>query len=120
MKKYFILALFMIYAAGVSCQTIFNLKNDGTILKDNQPFFPMGFYIERGTIDSYKAMVDSLSAAGSFNLINVPYPGGDFDSWNSLMDLCASKNIYVINQLFYDNTFLEPVNLFKTHPAIYG
>lgn len=104
-------------------QTIFSLRADGTILKNNQPFFPMGFYISRGSISFFKSQVESLAAGGTFNLISLPYIRGDNAGWTSFLDLCSSKNIFVISGLYYEGSadvIYEPVDLFKSHTAIFG
>ena len=120
MKKLSLIVLLFIFSSAGFAQTIFSLRDDGTILKDNQPFFPMGFYIDRGTIASYKTMVDSLSAGGAFNLVNLPFVAEGNAAWTSFLDYCASKNIYVLTQLYYDGFFTGPISTFKDHPAIYG
>jgi hypothetical protein len=122
MKKTVILSfiLFFLYAA-ITAQTIFSIRSsDGVILKNNQPFFPVGFYIDRGTVASYRTQVEAIALGGTFNVINLPYVGGDDAAWASFLDLCASKNIYVISQLDYAAVFTGPVNTFKNHPAVCG
>jgi Domain of unknown function (DUF4832)/Domain of unknown function (DUF4874)/Secretion system C-terminal sorting domain len=122
MKKTVILSfiLFFLYAA-ITAQTVFSIRSsDGVILKNNQPFFPMGFYIDRGTVASYRTQVEAIALGGTFNVINLPYVGGEDAAWTSFLDLCASKNIYVISQLDYAAVFTGPVTRFKNHPAVCG
>jgi hypothetical protein len=101
-------------------QTKFSLRSDGIILKEDKPFFPRGFYIDRGTIDYYKTQVRKISNENNFNIINVPYVGGSDAEWISFLDYCYSRNIYVISQLYYEDDFLGPVKAFKKHPAVCG
>ncbi len=121
MKKIFVLIFILLsqYLSSIS-QTIFSTRSDGVILKNNQPFFPSGFYIDRGTVAYYRSQVESIAAEGNFNLINIPYVGGNDAEWTSFLDLCASKNIYVISQLDYADDFTGPIFTFKNHPAICG
>ncbi len=115
-----IFSLFFIYTV-VTAQTIFSIRSsDGVMLKNNQPFFAMGFYVDRGTVAFYRTQVENIAAVGAFNIINLPYVGGDDAAWTSFLDLCASKNIYVISQLDYAADFIGPVITFKNHPAICG
>lgn len=97
----------------------FSIRSDGTILKNNEAFFPIGFYIDRGTTDSYKLAVKQIADAGDFNIVNLPY-NRDSLNWGSFLNLCYQKGIYVVGQMYYDNEFLGQVKLFKEHPAIYG
>ena len=100
-------------------QTLFSLRADGTILKNNKPFFPMGFYVDRNSIAGYKAAITSI-AEGGFNVVDLPYVGGDKVGWTSFLDLCSNKNVYVESQLYYDEPVFEPVDLYKDHSAIFA
>jgi Domain of unknown function (DUF4832)/Domain of unknown function (DUF4874) len=114
------LSLFFLFVT-LTAQTIFSIRpSDGVILKNNQPFFPMGFYVDRGTVVYYRAQVENIAASGAFNIINLPFVAGDDAAWVSFLDLCASKNIYVISQLDYAANFTGPVTTFKNHPAVCG
>ena len=81
-----------------NAQTNFSLRSDGVILKENQPFYPNGFYIKRGNINSYRSQIESIGNVGVFNIVNTPRAGNN-DEWRSFLDLCLSKGIYVLYQL---------------------
>ena len=98
-------------------QTTFSISTTGTILKNGQPWFPMGFYIDRSTVASYTSQVNAIAAAGAFNVINLPYGSGD---WNVFLNLCSSKGIYVVSQLDYSGDFTAAVNTYKGHAAMYA
>lgn len=68
-------------------------------------FVPMGYYIDRGTIASYKTMIDSLTSGDAFNLVNMPFVYEGKAAWTSYLYLCAAKNIYVLTQLDYGEVF---------------
>ncbi len=99
--------------------TIFSLRNDGVILKNNAPFFPMGFYIDRGTTESYINAVKGMSKNADFNIVNLPY-NRDTANWQTFLDVCAENGVYVVSQLYYDDLFYGQVELFKDHVAMYG
>jgi hypothetical protein len=113
--------LFILFSITTKAQTNFTLRTDGTILKNNVPFFPMGFYVNRSnTTAQYEADVNSISNAGIFNFINLPYIEGNTANWTSFLNLCNTKNIYVATQLNYVGNIYTPVDLYKNHPATYG
>lgn len=120
MKKIilFLSSLLIITNIGFT-QTTFSLRSDGTILKAGQPFFPMGFYIDRNTVANYRYHVNSI-AAGGFNVINLPYVSGNTGEWASFLDLCSSKGIYTLTQLDYAGSYTDPIYAHKNHPAVYG
>ena len=118
-----VIVLVLISAFGISksnAQTIFSLSPYGNILKSGQPFFPVGFYIDRGTVASYKDRVNEISAGASFNCINVPFVSGNDAEWTTFLDSCQLKGIYVITQLNYNSPYIGPVITFKNHPAVMG
>ena len=102
-----------------NAQTNFSLRSDGVILKENQPFYPNGFYIKRGNINSYRSQIESIGNAGVFNIVNTPRAGNN-EEWRSFLDLCLSKGIYVSYQLNYSNPVFDDLETFKNHPAMYG
>lgn len=104
-------------AQPITAQTVFSIRGDGTILKSGKPWFPMGFYIDRSDVASYTAQVNAITAAGAFNVINLPYGSGD---WNAFLDLCAGKGIHVVSQLDYAGDFTAAVRTYKNHPAMYA
>lgn len=117
MKKTFLFViLFCIYNV-VFAQTVFSIRSDGTILKSGQPFFPMGFYLDRADVASYTSLVTSLAAGGTYNVINLPSGSGD---WNAFLNHCSSKGIYILSQLDYTGDFIAPVYTYKNHSAMYG
>jgi Domain of unknown function (DUF4832)/Domain of unknown function (DUF4874)/Secretion system C-terminal sorting domain len=119
--KIIISVCFILYAQITFAQTNFTLRNDGTILKNNVPFFPMGFYVNRSAnISEYEADVNSIANAGAFNFINLPYIEGNITNWTSFLNLCNTKNIYVSTQLNYVGNIYTPIDLYKNHPATYG
>jgi hypothetical protein len=122
MKKAFQLwVLFLVFSINAKAQTNFTLRADGTILKNNVPFFPMGFYVNRSSNTAqYEADVNSIANAGSFNFINLPYIDGNTANWISFLNVCNTKNIYVATQLNYVGDIYTPVDLYKNHPATYG
>ncbi len=121
MNKKLLSALILLIKAGISfSQTNFTVRADGAILKDSKPFFPMGFYVDRGSIASYNTQVTNLALSGAFNVVDLPYVGGDQSGWTSFLDLCLSKKIYVESQLYYDAPVFEPVDLYKSHGATFS
>lgn len=82
-------------------------------------FLPMGYYIDRGTIASYKTMIDSLTSGDAFNLVNMPFVYEGKAAWTSYLYLCAAKNIYVLTQLDYGEVFTGSLLEFMDTPAIY-
>jgi Domain of unknown function (DUF4874)/Domain of unknown function (DUF4832)/Secretion system C-terminal sorting domain len=120
-KAVTLIFILLFFCSTANTQTVFSIRSsDGVILKDNQPFFPVGFYVDRGTVPYYRTQVEAIALGGTFNIINLPYVAGDDAAWASFLDLCASKNIYVISQLDYAANFTGPVTTFKNHPAICG
>jgi hypothetical protein len=120
LKKYLLVFLLFTVSFESFTQTIFSIRNDGVILKNNQPFFPSGFYIDRGSVDYYKTEIEAIANSGTFNIVNLPFVAGNDAAWTSFLDLCYSKNIFVISQLDYAPDFTGPVTTFKNHPAICG
>lgn len=100
--------------------TIFSLREDGTILKDGQPFFPMGFYVDRSwDTEVYKENIRQIAEGNDFNIVNLPFQA-DFENWPDFLDLCQEKGIYLVSQLAYSGDYLKQVRDFKNHPAMYG
>lgn len=119
-KKCFLVFLLIIKLSFGFSQTNFTLRTDGTILKAGKPFFPMGFYVDRGSIAFYKTQITDIALSGSFNVVDLPYVGGDKTGWTSFLDLCWDKKIYVESQLYYDAPVFEPVDLYKSHNATFA
>lgn len=99
--------------------TEFKVREDGTILKDGQPYFPLGFYLDRADVSTYIKNIEAIPADGGFNIVNLPYTRED-QQWTEFLDQCAKKGIYVVSQMYYDEQFLGQVKKYKDHPAIYG
>lgn len=120
MKKIYTTVCLMLISLLSLAQTSFSIRPDGAILKNGTPFFPMGFYIDRSTsTNDYKNQINSMAANSSYNIVNVPF-NGDFTNWQSFLDLCATKGIYVVSQLYYDGDYLDQVRTYKNHSAMYG
>ncbi len=119
-KFFTLVIIFLIIGLSSFAQTIFSIRADGVVLKNNVPFFPVGFYIDRGTVSYYTSEVQAIANGGNFNVINLPYVGGNDAAWNAFLDVCYSKNIYVITQLDYTGNFTAPILTFKNHPAVIG
>lgn len=101
-----------------------SIREDGTIMLNNQPFFPFGLYHDSSYIsDWYGANAKRLEdlkeiAAAGFNTIR-PQIGGNYDADIAFLNEAQSNGIYVLSSFNYDKR-TEIVNRYKFHPAILG
>ncbi len=101
-----------------------SIREDGTIMVNNQPFFPFGLYHDSSYISDWygsntKRLEDLkvISAAG-FNTIR-PQVGGNYDADVAFLNEAQSNGIYVLSSFNYDKR-TKIVDRYKFHPAILG
>ena len=101
-----------------------SLRNDGVILKNGQPFFPIGYYAEGfNTLAEHNYVANTLSAAG-FNLMYTENVVLTNDNYSTFLDNCAIKGIYNIINFYDPSVAIDApmtafINDFKNKPSIF-
>jgi Ricin-type beta-trefoil lectin domain-like/Secretion system C-terminal sorting domain len=124
MKKSFIIIILASLQMMSIAQTITTLRADGTMLKNGEPFFPVGFYAESfNTLDQNNYAANTLAAAG----FNVMFTEHDIaitqNEFGIFLDNCASKGIYNIISFWDPSTAIDDkmrsfIPVFKNKPSV--
>ncbi|MBA3706282.1 MAG: hypothetical protein H0W84_10420, partial [Bacteroidetes bacterium] len=91
-KTFVILVILFICSRTCIAQTTFSLRADGTILKNGQPFFPIGAYNLRAESGWTKDLND-YDASG-FNVFFIKNPSSTTVG-NAILDAAYAKGMYV-------------------------
>ncbi|WP_414586015.1 hypothetical protein [Scytonema sp. PCC 10023] len=115
-------------ASAIASKTTSNLRvylrDDGTVMVNNQPFFPFGFYHDsqkspdwRTTNSKRLNHLKEIAAAG-FNIIH-PEIGGNYESDKVFLGVAEKLGVRVLPNFSY-NSRLEIINKYKKEPIIIG
>jgi hypothetical protein len=104
----------------------FTLRDDGTVLLNGQPHFPLGYYgegFDSGTdvLGQNKNLVTKLSEAG-FNLTYTEYQVLGAQS-NEFLDHCAAKGVYNVMNFYQQSAsndvfMTDFITRYKNKPSI--
>jgi hypothetical protein len=94
-----------------------NVKNDGTILVNERPFFPFGFYHVswESTAQERKSALHDIAVAG-FNTIHAS--ATNLDDYGEFLDEAERLGVYVVTE--QNVGLLDLINAFKHKPAVLG
>ncbi len=108
MRQSFIIIILAFLKTMSFAQTISTVRNDGVMLKNGQPFFPIGFYAESfNSLDQNNYAANTLSAAG-FNIMFTEHDIGITPTeFGFFLDNCASKGIYNIISFWDPSTAID-------------
>ncbi len=114
--RYLLLSFFVATASAATA-----LRDDGTVLVDNQPFLPVGCFVnERWSAGSYKAMIDAHAAA-SMNTVYLNTLGTSQAEYDSVYDYAASKGVHIIQTANlgseYRDFYKSLMQRYANHPA---
>ena len=95
-----------------------SLRADGTILLNNTPFYPFGFYFDGYNIPKPTRLADLPTIANAgFNVIATNIDNAD----GALFTSCANLNLGVLMEFNDGNdTIVQQVNTWKSNPALFG
>jgi chitodextrinase len=110
---------FFIISVSFGQSSIISLRTDGTILKNGQPFFPIGYYAEGFTTQQQYNYAVSRMNVGGFNTIYSEYNTINTADYNSFFDSCSLKGVYNIISFYQPSTAIDvPMTTFiNTHKA---
>jgi len=126
MKKYTLLLsiAFSFNALCYSQATKSSLRSDGVVLKNGEPFFPVGYYCEGiGNLSKLKSAADTLSASG-FNMMYTEYNALSLTDNGTLFNYCNSKGIYNLVSFYEPKPIIDApmtnfINMFTSYPSIF-
>jgi hypothetical protein len=98
-------------------QSVCSIRNDGVILVNGKPFFPLGFYhVSWDSTASALARDMNLIADAGFNVMHASQtPTNDYGAF---LDGAARRNLYVITEFQEDR--LKVINRYKNKSAVLG
>jgi hypothetical protein len=118
----FVLIMYSFIGMSVSQEQkhIVKIRNDGTTVIDEKPFFPLGFYHVSLGIAAGKEIntLNDIAKAG-FNIIHTSVDS--LNKYEELLDQAAKLGVYVLT--FYKNPSIDLtqiVNSFKDKPSVFG
>jgi hypothetical protein len=124
MKKPLLIIILTFIQIVFFAQTITTLRSDGVMLKNGQPFFPIGYYAESfNTLAQNNYAANTLAAAG----FNVMFTEHDISitstEFGNFLDTCAAKGIYNIISFWdtspaIDDKMRAFIPMFKTKPSV--
>jgi hypothetical protein len=124
MKTFFGIIVLSIIQTTSFAQTITTLRSDGVMLKNGQPFFPIGYYAESfNTLATNNYAANTLAAAG-FNTIFTEHDISlTTTEFGSFLDNCASKGINNIISFWdpspaIDYRMQSFIPMFKNKPSV--
>ena len=96
------------------------IRDDGTVLKDGKPFFPIGFYHVSWTVPPEKrmAMLKDVGKHG-YNCVHTDYlnPQKDRD-FKDFLDEAERLGVYIITGPDFQGDQLSVIREWKNHPAV--
>ena len=102
-----------------SAQSTSSVRSDGTILRNGQPFFPIGFYNlfnrdANGAITEKQSRLDALTiqADAGFNMMHAYVDGSD----DSFFDEAQARNMAIFPE---NNSYLWVAQAYKHKPAVF-
>jgi hypothetical protein len=124
MSKYLFTIILAIIQVITSAQTITTLRGDGVMLKNGQPFFPIGYYAESfNTLAANNYAANTLANAG----FNVMFTEHDIaitpTEFGFFLDNCATKGIYNIISFWDPSPAIDEkmnsfIPMFKNKPSV--
>ncbi|MFS0516518.1 hypothetical protein ACEYW6_17630 [Nostoc sp. UIC 10607] len=99
-------------------------RSDATLMVNDQPFFPLGFYHDWYSANKIKRLTDleNIAAAG-FNVIHADITD-DYDDELIVLDEAERLQLYVLPHYVHpkinNQKFLDIVNKYKHKPALLG
>jgi hypothetical protein len=98
------------------------IRDDGTLLIDGKPFFPMGMYHVSWseTVEHRKAMIADIAQYG-YNAVHVGITQGEVkeETYGDFLDECQRHGVHVITE-FRPSEALDVIRKYKDHPAVLG
>lgn len=102
-----------------TAQNVTSVRPDGTLLMNNTPIMPMGFYHVSWAGNAAQRMRDMHAIADlGFNTMNATMfdPEGDLQGYGALLDAAQTRGMKLLVEDFNSTS----IQAFKNHPALLG
>lgn len=99
----------------------YDFRNDGVLLENGKPFFPLGFYhVSWAQSPEHRLNMARAVAAAGFNTVHVGITSAekDTDSYAHFLNECDKIGIRVITEFGLDS--LQVINKYKSFNAVMG